>query len=239
MTLSLHRALVSVCFAVAVCPAVRAQSTTVPAPPEGVVNLTASASLDLANDWMSVVFSTTREGADAGTVQSQLKQALDTALNEARKVAKPGQIEVKTGGFSLSPRYGRQGTITGWQGTVELQVDGRDMAGIAQLSGRINTLTISRVGYGLSREAREKVEADVAAQAIARFRDRAADYAHQFGFNSYVLREVSINTDNPPQGVMPMVRAKFMAAAAPEADLPVEAGKGTVSATVSGSVQLK
>ena len=47
---------------------------------------------------------TTREGQDAATVQSQLKQALDAALAEARKAARPGQVEVQTGNFSLYPR---------------------------------------------------------------------------------------------------------------------------------------
>ncbi len=36
-------------------------------------------------------------------------------------------------------------------------------------------MTIARVGYSLSREARERLEGEVAAQAIARFRAKAAD----------------------------------------------------------------
>ena len=38
----------------------------------------------------------------------------------------------------------------------------------------------------LSRELREKVEGEVAAQAIARYRAKAADYAKQFGYGGYV-----------------------------------------------------
>ena len=53
-----------------------------------------------------------------------------------------------------------------------------DPAGlIGQLAGRLSTLSVAGVGYGLSREAREKVEGDASAQAIAKFRARAADYA--------------------------------------------------------------
>jgi len=55
--------------------------------PQGVVNLSASASVDVARDLLSITFSTTREGSDAAAVQSQLKQALDAALAEARKAA--------------------------------------------------------------------------------------------------------------------------------------------------------
>ena len=114
------------------------------------------------------------------------------------------------------------------------------MGAIAQLTGRIGSLTIARVSQGLSREAREKVEAEVSANAVARFRARAAELARQFGYAGYVVREVNVSADAPPVGIMPMARGKVMMAQADAGEaLPVEAGKGTVTATVSGSVQMK
>lgn len=207
-------------------------------PPQNVVSLAASASAELTMDWLTLVFSTTREGQDAAAVQAQLKQALDAALAEARRAARPGELAVRTGGFALHPRYGSKGGITGWMGSAELIVEGRDTAAISQLAGRIQTLTIARVAWSLSREAREKVEAEVAAQAIARFRARADAVAQQFGFAGWTIREVNVSSNEPPPGMpVPMMRA---AAAAPMAEaLPVEAGKAQVSATVGGSVQLK
>lgn len=209
-------------------------------PPEGVLQLTASATLDVPRDWMSLSFSTNREGSDAATVQSQLKQAVDAALAEARRIAKPGQVEVQTGGFSIYPRYGQKGTLTGWQGSTELLVEGRDMAAIGQLTGRIASMSISRVAYSLSREAREKVEAEVSAQAVARFRARAAEHAKQFGYAGYSVREVNVMLEQPQGGPVPMPRMAMALAKSADAEaLPVEAGKGTVTATVSGSVQMK
>ena len=217
-------------------------------PPQNVVSLNASASVEVNKDWLTVVFSTTREGTDAATVQSQLKQALDAALNEARKSAKPGQVEVQTGAFSLYPRYappnpkgsssGLPGGITGWQGSTELIVQGRDTQAVSQLTGRVQTMSIARVGFSLSREAREKVEADVAAEAIARFRARADTVSRQFGFAGYTVREVSVSSDGGAMQPQPMLRAQAMRVGGDEA-LPVEAGKATVTATVSGSVQMK
>ncbi|MDP1899663.1 MAG: SIMPL domain-containing protein [Rubrivivax sp.] len=214
-------------------------------PPQNVVVLAASASVEVQKDWLTVVFSTTREAADAATVQSQLKLALDAALNEARKAARPGQVEVQTGGFSLSPKYGPMSPakgspvgITGWQGSTELIVEGRDAQTIAQLTARIQTLAIARVGFSLSREARHKVEGEVTAQAIERFRGRASEVARLFGFSGYQVREVSVSSDSPMAGAVPMMRIQSSRAVAEEA-LPVEAGKATVTATVSGSVQMQ
>lgn len=210
------------------------------APRRDALNLSVSANQEATRDVLSLVFSTTKEGADAGAVQAALKQALDAALAEARKAAKPGQVEVQTGNFSLYPRYApKGGGINGWAGSAELLVEGKDATAIAQLSGRINTLSIARVGWGLSREAREKVEADVAAQAISRFKARAADYSRQFGYGGYTIGEVSVATQDG--GVMPMAAPpamRYKSAALVEEALPVEAGKATVSVTVSGVVQM-
>ena len=208
-------------------------------PPQGVLSLTASASVEVTKDVLAVTFSTTKEGADANAVQAQLKQALDAALAEAKKAARPGQVDVQTGAFSLFPRYTSKGGITGWQGTAEIIVDGRDMAAIGQLSGRITTMTVARVAYRLSREAGQKVEADVAAEAIARYRAKAGEYAKQFGYGGYSIREVNVTTTEPPQGPMPMARAQTAAMSAPGDALSVEPGKAQVNASVSGTVQMK
>lgn len=205
--------------------------------PQNVIGLSTSASVEVTKDLLSVTLSTTRDGTDAATVQSALKQALDAALAEAKKVAKPGQIDVQTGNFSLFPRYSPRGGITGWQGTAELGLEGRDIPGIAKLTGRITTMTIARVGSGLSKEQREKVESEVAAEAIARYRAKATDYAKLFGFSGYTVREVNVNSNEPMNyAAAPMMRQSTMVSSAES--LPVELGKGTVTVTVNGTVQL-
>jgi predicted secreted protein len=220
--------------------ALASSAQTLPVP-QNVVSLAAAASLQVPQHWLTVVLATTREGNDAAALQAQLKLALDTALAEARRAARgtaPQELEVQTGGFSLNPRYGRDGRMSGWSGRAELQLQGRDTAAIAQLAGRIQTLTVASTGFSLSREAREKVESQVVAEAIGRFRARADEVSRQFGFAGWTLREVNVQTELPLGQPQPRMRvASAMAVSADEA-LPVEAGKATVSVTVAGSVAL-
>jgi len=227
------------CVTLTAVSMVRAQPAAPPQqPPLDVLTLAASAGVEVPYDIMTLTLSTTREGTDAAALQGQLRQAIDGALTEARKAQRPGQVDVRTGGFSLSPRYGpKSPNITGWVGQAELVLEGRDMSAIAQLAGRLHTVTVARVGYSLARETRELVEADAAAQAIAKFRARATDYAKQFGYAGYTVREVNVGTSEPP-GVPPMPRARMMAAAAADESIPVEAGKATVTVQVGGSVQM-
>jgi len=226
----------------AICVAVGPVQAQVSAP-TGVLGLTANASVEVTRDLLSVILSTTKEGSDANVVQAQLKQALDAALAEAKKAARPGQVDVQTGNFSLYPRYSSGSSsarpaITGWQGTSEIVIEGHDMAAIGQLTGRVTTMTIARVGYRLSREASQKVESDIAAQAIAAFRAKAANSAKQFGYSGYEIREVNLSTNEPQNGPMPMMAPRAMRASSDDV-LPVEPGKATVTATVNGTVQMK
>ncbi len=208
-------------------------------PPQNVIQLAASGSVEVQQDVLSISLNTTREGADAASVQTQLKTALDTALQEAKKAAQPGQLDVRTGNFSLYPRHGRDGKISGWQGSAELILEGRDFARISTTAGKIQTLTMGGVSFGLSREQRQKVEGEAQAQAIERFKNKADGIAKAFGFGGYTLREVSVNAND--QGFVPRPRVMAMESRAVSADapVPVEAGKSTVLVTVAGSVQLK
>ena len=234
-----RRLALALALAALACAAPAAFAQTLP-PPHNVVSLSATASTELTMDWLTITFGTTRDGNDAALVQSQLRQALDAALAEARRVAKPGEVNVRTGNFSLFPRYAPapKGGINGWQGSAELVVEGRDTAALAQLAGRVQTLGVSRVDWSLSREARDKVRGDISTQAIAQFRARADAVARDFGAGGWTLREVSLS-DNGPGEPMPLRRAVAMSAAAAAEALPVQAGRAVVSATVSGSVQLK
>lgn len=205
-----------------------------------VVNLSASGYLEVPQDWLTMQLNTTREGADAASVQTQLKTALDAALAVAKAAARPQQMEVRTGPFSLYPRYGANGRINGWQGRAELVLEGRDFARISATAGQIQTLTLGQVGFSLSREAQRKLESDVQAVAIERFKARADEVARAFGFQGYALREVSVSSADQ-EGARPYPRAMAVQAKAAMADapVPVEAGTSTVNITVSGSVQLR
>ena len=217
---------------------VNAQQISYP-PLLNVVQLSANGSIEAQQDLLSITLNTTRDGTDAGAVQSQLKAIVDAALTEAKKAAEPGQLDVRTGNFSLYPRYGRDGKPIGWQGSAEVILEGRDFARISGTAGKIQALTVGSVGFGLSRTQRAKVEGDAQNIAIEQFKARATEIARGFGFNSYTLREVNVNTND--QGFTP--RPRMMAAEAKsamaDAPVPVEAGKTVVMVTVSGSVQLK
>jgi predicted secreted protein len=208
-------------------------------PPQNVVQLAATGSVEVQQDLLTLSLTTTREAADAATVQAQLKAALEAALAEAKREAQPGQLDVRTGHFGLAPRYGRDGKVNGWQGSAELVLEGRDFPRITQTAARIQTLTVAAVSFSLSRQQRSAVEGEAQSQAIERFKARAATLAREFGFSGYSLREVAVTSNEHGSVPRPRMMAMEAKSASADAPLPVEAGKSTVAVTVSGSVQLR
>lgn len=217
-----------------------AASAQPPAPaPHDVVQFAATAVVEARQDLLTVTLRSSRDGSEPLSVQARLKEALDAALAEARATAQPGAMEVRSGNFSVVPREGRDGRISGWQGTAELVLSGRDFERIASTAGRIQGLTVAGVVFGLSREQRERLETQAQAQAIERFRARAGEIARAFGFTTYGLREVNLSSQEQGPAPRPRFMSLEMRSSAADAPLPVEAGLATVQVTVSGSVQLK
>ncbi|HYD77992.1 SIMPL domain-containing protein [Ramlibacter sp.] len=219
--------------------AAQAQLVPVPAPaPENVVQLAASAAVEVPQDLLSLQLAVTREGSDPAQVQSQLKGVLDQALAEARKSVQPGALEVRTGNFHVGPRYGREGRITAWVGTAELVLEGTDFARLGQVAGRLPGMAMTGASFRLSRERKRQAEAEAQGQAVERFRSKAGELAKAFGFTGYTLREVSVHAQDEAPPPRPRVMA-MEAKAAADAPVPVEAGKTAVVVNVSGSVQLR
>ena len=221
-------------------------SAAAASPPRNVVQLSATGSVDVQQDLLVLTLSTTRDGKDASAVQAQLREALDKAVFEARRAsstAEPGQMEVRTGNFSLHPRYsqtanGQGSQISGWQGSAELVLEGRDFARITQTAARVGSMAIQQVAFDLSREQRARVERDAQAQAINNFKRQAADLTSAFGFASYTLREVSVDSNSHSPNPRPRMMAMQARAEVEDAPIAVEAGKSTVTVNVSGSVQM-
>ncbi|MFD1712253.1 DUF541 domain-containing protein [Ottowia sp. GY511] len=216
-----------------------ATSTLTMTPPQNVLQLSATGLVEVQQDLLTLSLSTTREGADANTVQNELRKAVDAAMNEVKKTAQREQMDVRSGDFNVHPRYARDGKINGWQGRAEIVLEGRDFPRITQAAARVPSMTIGNIEFGLSREARGKVEGEAQAMAIERFKARAGEIAKAFGFAGYTLREVSVSGEDSGYQPRMMAMAKEMraGAAADAAPVPIEPGKSVVRITVSGSVQ--
>ncbi|MDD5028401.1 MAG: SIMPL domain-containing protein [Rhodoferax sp.] len=201
------------------------------------VTLSASAQVQVTLDVLTLTLQVTRQGYEAATVQAQLKTALQEALVVLQKDAVPGRMDVRSGLFGLSPRYDRDGRITAWHGSAEWVLEGTDVARITQAAGRVSSMTVSRLGFGLTAPQRQQAQAKAQVQAIAQFRQRAAEIAQGFGAAGYVLDDLQIGYDDGSPQFSPQLLAAR--AISDTGAVPAQAGITTVTVGVSGSVRLR
>jgi predicted secreted protein len=129
-------------------------------------------------------------------------------MTTLRNDAQGRQMELSTGNFSISPRYGNNGKIEGWQGQAEIVLQGRDFVRITQAAAKVQDMTLASMSS--ASRAQEKVEGEAQAKAIESFRQRAAAISKSFGFAGYSLREVNVSSSG---GGHPMPRPRMMSMA--------------------------
>lgn len=206
-----------------------------------VVQLSADGTVEVRQDWMTATLSVSKDGRDAATVQAQLQKIVEAAMSVLRVEAQGGKLEFNSGNFSISPRYGSNSKIEGWQGQAEVVLQGRDFVRITQAAAKVPDMTLASMGFSLSREAREKVEGEAQAKAIENFRQRATAISKSFGFAGYSLREVAVNSSGSSVRPMPRPRMAAMSKSsyADAAPVAVEAGRAEVVVSVGGSIQMQ
>jgi predicted secreted protein len=233
------------------CASIQAQS--IPSSPVQalklgtIAHLSASATTRVLQDWLMIRLSVQKEGAEAAMVQRQVNTTLAAALAQAQSEAKqndakPGAMELSTGQLNVSQRYNREGKTSGWLGTAELIVQGRDIDRITATAARLNGLTVSQVEWQISPELMSQSEAHVQSQAVAQWRTKANALTQQLGMSRYSIDDVTLSTQDNGQGIGPRVTSMVMRDPGPDARsaaLSVQASQSQVTVVVSGQILLQ
>jgi predicted secreted protein len=234
----LNRVILAVCGFMPLCASLHAAAV-----PDEKVSLSATAVQEVPQDWLTFRLTTSRDGTDAATVQQQLKSALESALQVAKPQAQTDALQLRTGNMGLYPRYGREGKINGWQGSVELVIEGKDFVRISQVAAQVNTLVVQSMAFDLSAGARRSLELQLQDQALGLFKQKAQSVAHALGYQSYALDQMNVGSVDGWSGpvVRPMMMQARVLAVADSAPppMPAEAGRSTVQLQVNGTIVLK
>lgn len=202
-----------------------------------VFSLSASASADVDNDWMTATLAVQAEDKDAGQLANKVNATMTWAVNQLRPFA---NLETKTRDYQTYPRYDTSQTrrLIGWRATQTLEITTGDFesAGkaIQQLQER---LQVQGIRLSAKEETRKVASDRLINQALNAFKQRARLIQTNMGSPGYRIIDVNIHADNN----MPhfnsyestdMMRSRVATAPA------IEAGSSKVTVQVSGRIQL-
>ena len=209
------------------------------APPAGVLQLEARASVEVVPDRTVALLAAVAQGSDLAALNADVASRIDAALRRAGAVQ---GVQASTGGITTQPRWvdtGGTARQDGWTVRAELRLRTADAAALARLLGQLGaTLQVESVSSDLSAQLRERELEHLSALAIAAFRARAQSAARDFGYSSYTLGSVHLGD---LQGAEPQPRPLLMAMrSGPGAPPPmaVQPGARELSVSVDGSVRL-
>ncbi|MCP6390430.1 SIMPL domain-containing protein, partial [Klebsiella pneumoniae] len=82
---------------------------------------------------------------------------------------------------------------TGWEEVASFKVEGKDFDAINRLIDEtLQSATLNRIGFSISKEKREAAVDQVSKAAILRFKDRAQDLAKTLGFSNYKIVKLNL-----------------------------------------------
>ena len=212
-----------------------------PAPPDRAgprppsVTLTAAATASVTNDRMQATLRAEADNADAAAAANAVNTRMAKALARAKATA---GVEASTSGYS-SFQITDKANVTRWRVAQTLKLEGSDFAALSTLVSQLQAdggLVIDGTQFHVSEASRNKAEEALTQQAIKSWQARAAEAARGFGFGSWRVGNVAIQTGDVmrPQPVM-----RAMSYESKSAPVAVEAGNSDVTVTVSGDATLE
>ena len=167
------------------------------------------------------------------TVNKDISWAMEIAKKEEK-------VDSRTLGYITSPVY-KNGRVDGWQVRQSIELKSKDSQILSGLLGQLQQkLKVQSIDYSLSTEARKSTEETLISEALAGFKNRAAQIQANMQRAEYRVIQLDIQTAGDyPQPMFRAARAEgmMMADAAPAAP-SLDAGKQKVQVSVNAQIEL-
>lgn len=198
-------------------------------------SLQAQASGVVSQDTVRVTLASELTGASQTAVAQDLSKLLDGVMADAKKSDK---VKVSSGNYRVWPTTGKDGKISSWHGRGEIFLESTDFAAASKLAEQLSDrMPVAGLDFSVSRALRDKEEKALLQDAVHAFRERSQALATALGYDGYRIREVRLGGGG---GYVPNPAPRMMAmAAAPKADVPLEAGTETITVSVQGTIFLR
>lgn len=208
-------------------PASRAEDTAT------TVSLAAEGQQEAANDLAVASLFAEASDTQPAEVARRVNATLAAALAQAKRYP---DVKVRTGTSQTFPIYGKTNrAIEAWRMRSDLRLESRNLGAVAELVAVLQKdLALAEISLQPAPETRKLAQDAATRGAIEAFQARAAMIAATLG-RHYRLRHLDVGTQGIYPPPRPMARVAMAEAAAP---LPLEAGTSTVTATVSGTIEL-
>ncbi len=166
--------------------------------PEGLVNLQATASLEVETDTMQAIIAVEAENHDPGILAQQINEKMAWALDLTKKY---NDVKVKGGQYTSHQIYNKR-IFKAWRGRQTITLESKNSAALGELIGKLQKkLLVKSLNYHVSKEKLDGINKRLIKQAIENFKEQALVITKEFGKNKYVLHHINVNQNNPQRPI--------------------------------------
>ncbi|SHJ38073.1 SIMPL domain-containing protein [Cycloclasticus pugetii] len=205
-------------------------------PFDGVVNLQASASLEIETDTMLASIAVEAEHYDPAVLAEQINQKMSWAL----KTAAPFKtVKVKGGQYTSHQLYNKR-IFKAWRGIQTITLESKDSEHLGKLIGLLQKeLLIKSLRYQVSEEKLNATKQLLTKQAIADFKAQAQTITNEFDKNKYIVHQINIHSNNQHRPVY-YAKSRMLSSSVTDEAAPanLQQNTSTIQVNVNGSIRL-
>ena len=145
---------------------------------------------------------------------------------------------MRSGGYQTYPVH-ESGRIVRWRASQDLRLESADVDALSALLGELQeSLQLRGVQFSVSPAKRREAQAELVAEVLAAFRERADQIQRELGARDYTLVSLHVQTPGgaPPS---PMLRHSARLESAAVAPPAFEGGESTLSVQASATIELE
>lgn len=197
------------------------------------ISLSVSAGQEVANDRVEATLFLQQEGNNPAQLAERINETISQALERAGNYP---EVESRTLDYTTHPVY-RDNRIVAWRVRQSIGLKSGDSSAISRLIGELQqTLSVAGISYDISPQKQRQVEAELSAEAIAHFKERAELIRREMGYAGYRLVAMDIgSTGGGPRPPYPVRAMSLKAESAPA----LETGSQRVEVRISGTIELQ
>jgi predicted secreted protein len=199
-----------------------------------IATLSARATRMVQNDTATASLFVEKEEADA----AKASEAVTTQVNQAHAILKDFQeLRVKTASHQAYPIWDKN-RITRWRVRHELLMEAADFKTLSKAIGAVQPYAqLGGIQFSVSTKLQEATESQLIQEASAAFQRRADLVRQSFGAKAYRIKELAVQSNEPPH-FAPMLRSQMAMATAEATPPTLEGGSNEISLSISGSIEL-
>lgn len=180
----------------------------------------------------------------SGKSLPELKKSVSQNLNQVLETAKKhSAIEVQAEGISNNVNYNNKGNIEGWQAYGSVSLKSKDFDAMAEVLENLGKdVAIKSIYFSVSPEKVASLEEEMLLEVVKKFQAKAETIQKALGAKQYRLSMVNLQTpsdDGYDFGSRVYAAASEMSFSKSSEEIPLEAGKTTISISASGSVDFE